>query len=419
MAILPFRLGRPRCILAFLIHTISFTFPAYAFQAFLPDFTQSQGTPSFVSSARLRQRSRHLSGLAHAAIDQDGTSSAGARAAPRHRITPSTVTLDSVSLQFPRTFTRRLFASDPHRDHALRNVTLTINSTTGNFVLLTGASSSGKSALMNVIRGRYQPTSGSVIVSSPTPGASDRVCRTAKPVYLDDPRRDTHRDESFQSVGAILDRHVSRVASGCDAAAAVVRPLVDEVSRRLRLNLSAERRTVKPCDLSQSESYRFGLLLACVESMLGGLEMSPSSSFVHNQSYEPEDDRIDETHWYLPAPILLLDEVRITRVKGHETKLVRVTFRRLQSMCAIHSLMQWLDKEGTSVVRNVQLCLESLTKELGAVICTATHKPERYRMPNLSDSIESKPTATKSRLRRVTMRSGQIVSDPLRGEDKQ
>lgn len=249
------------------------------------------------------------------------------------------------------------------------------------------------------------------------------MCRTAKPVYLDDPRRDTHRDESFQSVGAILDRHVARVASGGDTAAAVVQPLVDEVSRRLRLDLAAGLRTVTPCDLSQSESYRFGLLLACLESMLGGPEMSSSSSssssFVHNQSDDPEDDRIDETHWYLPAPILLLDEVRITRVKGHETKLVRVTFRRLQSMCAIHSLMQWLDKEGTSVVRNVQLCLESLTKELGAVICTATHKPERYRMPNLSDSIESKPTATTSRLRHVTMRSGQIVSDTLPGEDKQ
>jgi energy-coupling factor transporter ATP-binding protein EcfA2 len=324
MAILPFRFGCPSCashlIFALLIRSITSPYWAFALLERPPESTCRQAT-AFVSSAsrRLRKRRRARSTRLAQAVDHDGLSSVGAQespsAAPRLTILPSTVTLERVSLQLPRTLARRLFASDPHRDYALRNVTMTINSTTGNFVLLTGESSSGKSALLNVIRGRYQPTSGSMMVSTsilPSGGSPTTMCRAARPVYLDDPRRDTHRDESLQSVGAVVDRHVARLAHGGaddDITVDDVHSVISELSQRLSLDVSSQNRIIKPCDLSQSESYRFGLLLACLESMLGGLTSSSSSSLsLENNLDVPSTDRSNEPI-YLPAPILLLDEV--------------------------------------------------------------------------------------------------------------
>jgi hypothetical protein len=76
-----------------------------------------------------------------------------------------------------------------------------------------------------------------------------------------------------------------------------------------------------------------------------------------------------------------------------------------------------MDKEGTNVVRNVQSCLERLAV-MGAVVCTATHKPERYRMSSLSETAGPSSPTTSVRLRHVAMRSGQIVSGTLGvGED--
>jgi energy-coupling factor transporter ATP-binding protein EcfA2 len=322
MAILPFRFGFPSCAshLLFALLIRSITSPHRGACALLgrpPESTCRQAT-AFVSSASRRlHHKRHRARstrLAQAVVDHDELSSVGAQdspsAAPRLTILPSTVTLESLSLQFPRTLSRRLFASDPHRDHALQNVTMTINSTTGNFVLLTGESSSGKSALLNVIRGRYQPTSGSMMVwtALPSGGAATTMCRTAKPVYLDDPRRDTLRDESFHTIGAIVDRHVARLAHGGADTVEVVQPVIKELSQRLSLDVSSRNRIIKPCDLSQSESYRFGLLLACLESMLGGLTSSSSSLSLENNLDVPSTDRSNEPI-YLPAPILLLDEV--------------------------------------------------------------------------------------------------------------
>jgi energy-coupling factor transporter ATP-binding protein EcfA2 len=417
MAILPFRFGCPSCAsrLLFAILIRSITSPYRGACALLgrpPASTCRQAT-AFVPSASRRlhpMRRRALTTWLAQAVDHDGLSSVGAQespsAAPRLPVLPSTVTLESVSLQFPRTLSRRLFASDPRRDDALRNVTMTINSTTGNFVLLAGESSSGKSALLNVIRGRYQPTSGSAMVSTTmsSGGSPTIMCRAAKPVYLDDPRRDTHRDESFHSVGSVVDRHVARLAYG-GAGTVDVQPLVDELSRRLELDVSSRNRIIKPCELSQSESYRFGLLLACLESML---DRPTFSSSLENNCDVPTTD-LDNEQIYLPAPILLLDEV--SELCAGKDKLDRLEiYPTTYQIIALHAALQWMDKEGTSVVRNVQSCLERLA-EMGAVICCATHKPERYRMSSLSETAGSSSSTSSVRLRHVAMRSGQIVSD--------
>lgn len=39
-----------------------------------------------------------------------------------------------------------------------------------------------------------------------------------------------------------------------------------------------------------------------------------------------------------------------------------------------------MDKESTTVVRRVQNAAESLAAASGAIVCSVTHKPERYHL---------------------------------------
>jgi ABC-type polysaccharide/polyol phosphate transport system ATPase subunit len=105
-----------------------------------------------------------------------------------------------------------------------------------------------------------------------------------------------------------------------------------------RVGLIADKYNEKtPSQLSPSEQYRLQLVKASLESMLQG-RLSFS-----------EDKIVVE----LPAPVLLLDE--------------------------------WLDKETSSIVQKVRGALEALV-ELGAVVCSVTHKPERWQNSNTAVS---------------------------------
>lgn len=233
------------------------------------------------------------------------------------RVLPTVLELNQVSLKLPRTLQRLMFSSDPYREHALRNMSLVINPS--EFVLITGPSSSGKSALLKILTGSWTPTTGSVNISTAKSDSDSdsTVVReslaaaparsAAKPVYLDDPTRFTYRD-SAQTLESILQEilRASWRVQDCGRTSTLLKVnegLVNELCKCLGLREALESASrLRPRDLSQSESYCFGLLIASLESML------PAAEVTYSDDLTCQATRACTCS--LPAPILLLDEVR-------------------------------------------------------------------------------------------------------------
>jgi len=206
-------------------------------------------------------------------------------------ILPSRVNVEEVSKQYPLTIQRRFFSSVPYRDYAVCNVSLGLSSQYMD--LITGASSSGKSCLLKMIAGLESPTAGSIRIESSagddstiTTGA---VAPIAKPVYLDQ----REYSNSFRSVGEIVTESGKKWRPP-DMPELLVQSVVQELRQRLGLGALRVWES-KCCDLTQSEAYCLGLLLASIESM-----------FANSRRCSRGED--DES-FLLRAPILLLDEV--------------------------------------------------------------------------------------------------------------
>lgn len=259
---------------------------------------------------------------------------------------PSCVKLDEVSHHYPPTLARRLFSSVPYREWALFNVSLTWQS---ELVILTGASSSGKSTLLQTIlrhcqnqllqqqqptQPSAQTTSGRVAISCLECDADVPTATTvATPVYLDQkPLFDNRR-----TVQAILDEICHRL----DAPDYLANDLMQKVGL---IDDTIIAKT--PAQLTPSEQYRLELVKASLQSILCGNNITEHS----NRNTNVED--CDESFLLLPAPILLLDE--------------------------------WLDKEPSAVVHVVQSALDRLVcrSEMGALVVVVTHKPERWKRNN-------------------------------------
>lgn len=254
-------------------------------------------------------------------------------------VIPSRVEFKNVFLQYPQTLARRLFSSVPYREWALRNVSFTLESS--ELLILTGASSSGKSTILKLISGKAIPTQGSVNVAC-ADCSPPIVC--ALPVYLD-------RKPPVENMRTVQTCLVNTCSMNTTLDASVTALIAEDLMQRVGLANCNEK---TPSQLSPSEQYRLELVKASLESMLPGTKTKCSSCDV--------DDAIVQ----LPAPIILLDE--------------------------------WLDKETSSVVQKVQVALEALL-ELGAVICSVTHKPERWNTEKSNSSI-----------RHMTMCRGEILS---------
>lgn len=225
---------------------------------------------------------------------------------------PAKITLDQACLQYPDTLARRLFSSVPRREYAVDYVSCQFSS---EIVLLQGASSSGKSALMKLILGQEEATSGSVVVDS-------TQVRAAQPIWLaDKPPLDNKR-----TVRSILENQSTTTGSR----SVIQKQMAGVFADWLQL-VDVFRKT--PAELSPSENYRLRLGEACLQSCLAHIQ---------------EDVvLVDQSTLLLPAPILLLDE--------------------------------WLDLETSDCSKKVEEALITMVRATGAVVLCATHKPHLWK----------------------------------------
>jgi len=145
---------------------------------------------------------------------------------------------------------------------------------------------------LRLIDGVEKPVRGEVVIDS-----------TSKPVYLDCKPEFNDKDTTHDICLSLCENK--------DLGA----ELTFFLSRIIDLDVSK-----KPADLSISDTFKYGLLKACVESI---------------DLKEPN------------APILLLDE--------------------------------WMDKETPKIVEKVEEAIALLTNEASAIIICITHKPSHFR----------------------------------------
>ncbi|KAG7342426.1 ABC transporter-like protein [Nitzschia inconspicua] len=269
----------------------------------------------------------------------------------------SNVEITDICQIYPDTMWRRLTSSVPRREFALQNIScmfyalplLLRNSTVDNnnvlsdppvsvprsLVLLIGASSSGKSALLKVIQGQERPNRGTVQFSTtiPTGSSSDTSTTTivAKPIMLDDRSPLSRQNEAVHSELRTVIRNVVAEYStvGMDSTDWI--SFEDAILGEMLscLGLSPEK---KLSSLTPSEDYRFRLAKASLESTL---------HYVDSRMF-----CIGGRCLQLPGPILLLDE--------------------------------WLDKETGQVASKVIPALQNIVHNFGGIVLSATHKPALY-----------------------------------------
>jgi ABC-type microcin C transport system duplicated ATPase subunit YejF len=244
---------------------------------------------------------------------------------------PSPVEIENFTLSFPLTWQRRFLSSVPYRERALDNINVSLRE----FCFIRGASSSGKSTLLKTIlnqRGQSATTGGTATGTVTLVSRPD--CPPAKPIYLDQkpPYEDRLR------IKEVIDRQWSLNGDPIDK---TIRAEITSFFANylgLQDGQADDWLQRKPSELSPSETYRFALLLACFQS-------SCSSDIRRT-----EDDKI-----LLPAPILLLDE--------------------------------WMDTETSTVIQAVQQGLWTLVQATGALVAIVSHKPERWRRDQISQTI--------------------------------
>lgn len=235
---------------------------------------------------------------------------------------PSSVHLENVCLQYPVTLARRLFSSVPRRDYAVDHVTLSL--TPCEVVLLQGASSSGKSALMKLILGQEQPTEGTVTIKSESEGKIAAI-----PVYL----ADKPPIDNTNTVQQILQQAAQKGANLGELGADFVLQLMLIQSICQCIGIDEAVLSQKPAHLSPSQNYRIRLAEACLKSSV------PVDTYYATL--------LQGQILQIPAPILLLDE--------------------------------WMDFETRDSSQKVEESILQLLKETGAVVICATHKPDLWR----------------------------------------
>jgi len=301
---------------------------------------------------------------------------------------------NQVSRRYPWTWQRRLVSSVPYREYALRNVSF---AACGEHVIIKGPSSSGKSTILKVLAGVETPTNGSAVIQAGSSPANS-ICfhhnhvvpalapslTVAKPVYLDQRRRDFDDRPKQETVESILMKHAeteihvdlrsvtmeSRSCRVTTTTGNLGSLIVSEICQRLSLDPE-----LCVSHLSSSQSYQLQLAMASITSMLLGKYYQSSKTDKANNEHNHDDDPSTPMVRFA-APILLLDE--------------------------------WLDTEPSSIIRAVeQTAIQGVT-DLGGVVFTVTHKAERY-------SLGSSPTIRRNqnfgRCRHLTLNQGEITKN--------
>jgi hypothetical protein len=205
---------------------------------------------------------------------------------------------------------------------------------------LTGPSDTGKSTLLQLIRGRVQPTQGTVVISTRFPDDAQSSSQIQQqqdgvvspppnpvPIYLE---MQPDRSGDSRSTREILVKQLEGTYALPPETASF---LIHHFAKILDYTETALQQPRSR--LSASDVYKLELLLACMDSML---QRDVTDKVLVDVKTAPI--------YVLPAPILLLDE--------------------------------WLDKETSVVIHRLQDCLCSLAN-IGAVVCVITHKADRWR----------------------------------------
>jgi energy-coupling factor transporter ATP-binding protein EcfA2 len=346
--------------------------------------------------------------------DHDGSR----QSSPTIQWIPSGVSLQGVSHSYPDTIWRRLISSVPRREFSIENLNIVLQS---EFRLIVGASSSGKSTLLQLILGAsdavgtkgtstaskprltattnsqnhhpgIQPDSGMVQILSGGEGSrgvtlgdvkGDQAVHSAVPFTFCSPHPillvekpklyDSKQEHIISTLTDIIQASLpqsnddyTQKQQGIDNnfknRQCVVTIMLQEITTIFDFPLD---KTLS--QLSPSESYRYSLAVACLESVMGSLQLVAISPQQQEQVPEQSGDHSDDTNGHqtsnvlrivLPAPILLLDE--------------------------------WMDTETSLVVRNVQPSLERLV-ERGGLVLSVTHKPQLYTNNLGSNNDNKKP----------------------------
>lgn len=236
--------------------------------------------------------------------------------------TPSSVSLEEVSQSYSCSVWRRLTSSVPRREFAVEKLSLSIES---EFLMLVGASSSGKSTILRLLLGE-EPVSGKVRI------ATSLGVSPALPVLLDErPPFDNKR-----IVRSILTDAIQQTAPN-----APLDLILDDMTNIFELDLEK-----KPSQLSSSESFRFRLAEKCLQSML----------YHHGE--------MTSTSIQLPAPIILLDEWMDTEtstvIRKVQTFLERLVDRGAVIVCVTHKPHLY----NADNVRLVTLCRGAILPKL-------------------------------------------------------
>ena len=352
---------------------------------------------------------------------------------------PYSITVKNVCYSYPDTYSmwRKLTSSVPRRTLAIDN--LSVEFPSGIFQLIVGASSSGKSTLLQLILGvgatanemkqrqqGIQPDSGIVelvaavsscdntndgkspasaaAVSLPCPILLDQ-----KPSPFDYKNIKNPRTTTIQQLlgKTIEDTFKSQIGSfDVELVPIVQRCLLGEINEIFQFASSSSTSSStslsttklikdKTLDqLSPSENYILALAIATIESSLGssGGEIRLLTDGHHQedddeQQEEQQQQQSSSLLLELPSPILLLDE--------------------------------WMDTETSVIVRNVQKHgIERLLQHTtnngcggggGGIVLSVTHKPQLYSTTATTTSTTSTPTTTNSSTGPITFCRGTIL----------
>ena len=296
------------------------------------------------------------------------------------QILPIQIHLSDVSVEYRSPWTRRLFSAMPRiRPTALTNITWSLNDP--QLVLLTGDSTAGKSTLLQVLaKGLESPifedAQGTLLLSclnkdnntthSPRPHAIYLDASVDTPKYDDFYHSATRKKEKTSFSDLIVLKLLSRSGNPNRASSSAssfsprqehCRQLVDQILPFF-LNLDEREYALSGKTWSQSLTYRMRLLEAAVESMWMG-------ACIPSRREEADVENQMDRSFIAPAPLLLLDE--------------------------------WLDKETSVVIQNVQASLEAVVEQTGAIVIAVTHKPERWKL-STSHSTTSRVILSRGKL---------------------
>mmetsp|Transcript_44343 Transcript_44343/g.106817 ORF Transcript_44343/g.106817 Transcript_44343/m.106817 type:complete len:346 (+) Transcript_44343:26-1063(+) len=270
---------------------------------------------------------------------------------------PCSIQVSNVSHQYPDTLWRKLTSSEPRRQFAVEDLSLSLDEP--EFVLLLGDSSSGKSTLLRLILGLETPISGTIEIIS---NNDDKTIQPAVPVLLDQRPVYSNRPQTVQVLLQERLTQMKKQPPQLQENKALVQKILESLCDTMDLPLDK-----KGSDLSPSEAYRCTLAEASLESMLTGQCQKDQIGDGTITDNSPKSSSS------FPAPILFLDE--------------------------------WMDKETSTVVQNVQASIMKLVKR-GAIVVSITHKPNLYKRHSTLEEEEEGSSSVRS----ITLRRGKIVA---------